>query len=142
MSMPIPVGGKRGKEAVGAVETWAPDNSRAATEIAGSAPRTRAASQRRNCGTHAQLHTWLPVSPADPRPRCQGALLHGEAGLSHSAVSEDGACPSHLPPKGACPLMKGGGTDAPGVLLGSQGSCPPEGMGEAGAMDHSWLGVS
>lgn len=38
VSMPIPVGGKSGKEAVGAVETWAPDNSRAATEIASLVP--------------------------------------------------------------------------------------------------------
>lgn len=46
MSMPIPVGGKRGKEEVGAVETWTPDNLRAATEIATSAPRARKASPR------------------------------------------------------------------------------------------------
>lgn len=38
MNRPSPVGGKRGKEAVGAVETWAPDNLRAATEIAASVP--------------------------------------------------------------------------------------------------------
>lgn len=47
MSMPIPVGGRRGKEEVGTVETWAPDNLRAATEIANSVPQTRKASQRR-----------------------------------------------------------------------------------------------
>lgn len=38
MSMPVPVGGKRGKEEVGAVETWTPDNLRAVSEIAASAP--------------------------------------------------------------------------------------------------------
>lgn len=38
MSRPIPVGGRRGKEEVGTVETWAPDNLRAATETITSVP--------------------------------------------------------------------------------------------------------
>lgn len=58
VSTPVPVGGE---EAVGAVETWAPDNCKAAAEIATSVPR-REMQVRGEVAAGPTLN-WTPRSP-------------------------------------------------------------------------------
>lgn len=82
---------------MGAVETWAPDNLRVATEIAASAPRTRTASRGNSCGT-AKLDTWLIMS--DHSLLVPGALLGGVnlprgAAFRHSTLPYPTGFPTH-----------------------------------------------